>query len=76
MCDYDDFCQQNKRFMEVKAWLDTQRELRSRIENGVHFANEDNNAPFTLSDLQGIISGMNMDMPYTAEDIYWVLHNE
>ena len=72
----DDYVLSNARFMKIKEWLDTQRELRSRIENGVQFAKEDNNAPFTLSDLQGIMSGMNMDMPYTAEDIYWVLHNE
>lgn len=72
----DDYVLSNAQFMKIKNWLDTQRELRSRIENGVQFAKEDNNAPFTLSDLQGIISGMNMDMPYTAEDIYWVLHNE
>lgn len=72
----DDYVSSNAQFMQIKAWLDTQRELHSRIENGVQFAKEDNNAPFTLSDLQGIISGMNMDMPYTAEDIYWVLHNE
>ena len=72
----DDYVSSNARFMKIKEWLDTQRELRSRIENGVQFANEDNNAPFTLSDLQGIVSGMNMDMPYAAEDIYWVLHNE
>lgn len=72
----DDYVSSNARFMKIKEWLDTQRELRSRIENGVQHAKEDNNAPFTLSDLQGIISGMNMDMPYTVEDIYWVLHNE
>lgn len=72
----DDYVSCNARFMKIKEWLDTQRELRSRIKNGVQYANEDNNAPFTLSDLQGIIAGMNMDMPYTAEDIYWVLHNE
>ena len=72
----DEYVTSNARFVEIKKWLDTQRELRSRIENGVQFANEDNNAPFTLADLQGIISGMHMDMPYTAEDIYWVLHNE
>jgi hypothetical protein len=72
----DEYVTSNARFVEIKNWLDTQRELRSRIVNGVHFANEDNNAPFTLADLQGIISGMNMNMPYTAEDIYWVLHNE
>lgn len=72
----DDYVSSNARFMKIKGWLDTQRELCSRIENGVQYANEDNNAPFTLADLQGIISGMNMNVPYTAEDIYWVLHNE
>ena len=72
----DEYVSSNARFMKIKEWLDTQRELRSRIENGVQYAAEDNNAPFTLSDLQGIVYGMNMDMPYTAEDSYWVLHNE
>ena len=76
MCDYDDFYElDEERFVEVKAWLDTQPELRSRIINGRQFAVEDN-SPFTYTDLEGIINGMNMDMPYTAREIYGVILKE
>lgn len=76
MCEYDDFYELDKeRFIEVKVWLDAQPELRSRIINGRQLAVE-NDSPFTYTDLEDIVEGMNLDMPYTVRELYGVILKE
>jgi hypothetical protein len=53
----------------INKWLDSQRELSSRIDDGMWYAVDDG-MPFTIEDLQGILDGIDIEIPYPTKDIY------